>query len=81
MLIFVCLGVLALFLPEVLGIRLPETIQEGEDFGLDQSGPLDCIMIKLGCKIEGEQRSNGHSVNTDYQRVSTGARLVEENPV
>nr|CAB3266145.1 organic cation transporter protein-like [Phallusia mammillata] len=42
-------GVLALFLPEVLGIRLPETIKEGEEFGLEQVNPVKLLCQKFGC--------------------------------
>nr|XP_002128813.1 organic cation transporter protein [Ciona intestinalis] len=47
-------GVLALFLPEVLGIRLPETLKEGEEFGMKQGGPLTFILKRLKCCGESE---------------------------
>jgi len=73
---------LALFLPEVLGIRLPETLQEGEEFGKDQISPLVRIFIKLGCcKEESAKRSNGNFSVKKHQIDAAEKTLIEEQNV
>ena len=73
---------LALFLPEVLGIRLPETLEEGEEFGKDQISPLVQIFAELGCcKTESIQRSNGHFAGNQYQEDVVEKAVVEEQKV
>ncbi|XP_076826014.1 organic cation transporter protein-like [Clavelina lepadiformis] len=52
-------GLLALTLPEVLGIRLPETLEEGETFGMDQKSPFQVVAKKIfGAKEEDQKREN-----------------------
>uniref|UniRef100_H2YMR5 Major facilitator superfamily (MFS) profile domain-containing protein n=1 Tax=Ciona savignyi TaxID=51511 RepID=H2YMR5_CIOSA len=60
-------GILALFLPEVLGIRLPETIKEGEEFGKNQPGPLSFIFKRLGCG--GNEQEENRTPDVKYAMV------------
>lgn len=62
---------MSLFLPEVLGIRLPETIAEGEEFGKNEKGPLDFIFAKSKCCKKEETGDD-----TDYMAVPGKTSVV-----
>jgi hypothetical protein len=61
---FICAS-LVLFLPETLGRDMPQTLQQGEEFGKDQK------FWKLPClnKLEDERKdvSNNHRINDNLK--------------
>nr|XP_039251339.1 organic cation transporter protein-like [Styela clava] len=59
-------GFLALLLPEVIGIKLPETLEEGEAFGKDQVSPL----ARLCCRKRVSRHDENGIEKLDYAKIA-----------
>ncbi|RZF44047.1 hypothetical protein LSTR_LSTR017584 [Laodelphax striatellus] len=65
-------GILCLFLPETMGQELPQTLQDGEDFGRDQT------FFDIPC-IKKPETTNTSNFQRSVARVSVRASVRGEH--